>query len=319
MLKFVVAFLTAVAAAATPAAAQTWPGKPVHIIVPFSAGGTVDTAARLLQPRLQQALGQPVLVENKTGADGSVGTAVVAKSPPDGTTLLMVLESHTINAAIDPKLPYDTERDFAAVTLVGTIPYVIITNNQVQARTLKEFVALARANPGKLNYASPASPTRLATELFKSQNGLNLTHVAYRGGAPSVQSLVANETQVCFLPPFGAMPLIQAGQLRPLAVAGPHRLPALPDVPTTAEAGFPGFEATTWVGMFAPSGTPTAVIDRLYRETAEILKTPELVLRLRELAMEVQATPPAAFQRFISAEIAKWTKVARDNNITAEN
>lgn len=318
MLKFVLAFLAAVAAAAAPATAQTWPGKPVHIIVPFPAGGTVDTAARLLQPRLQQALGQPVLVENKAGADGSVGTAVVAKSPPDGTTLLMVLESHAINAAIDPKLPYDTERDFAAVTLVGTIPYVIITNNQVPARTLKEFVALARANPGKLNYASPASPTRLATELFKSQNGLNLTHVAYRGGAPSVQSLVANETQVCFLPPFGAMPLIQAGQLRPLAVAGPHRLPVLPDVPTTAEAGFPGFEATTWVGMFAPSGTPAAVIDRLHRETAEILKTPELVQRLRELGMEVQATPPDAFQRFVSAEIAKWTKVARDNNITAE-
>jgi tripartite-type tricarboxylate transporter receptor subunit TctC len=319
MLRPLIAFIAVAAAAFGPAQAQTLPSRPVHIIVPFAPGGTVDTAARLLQPRLQQAVGQPVLVENKPGADGTVGSALVAKSPPDGTTLLMVLESHAINAAIDPKLPYDTERDFAPVTLIGTIPYVVITNDKVAARSLAEFVALARANPGKLNYASPASPTRLAAELFKSQNGLKITHVAYRGGAPSVQSLVANETQVTFLPPFGAMPLIQSGQLRPLAVAGPHRLPALPDVPTTAESGFAGFEATTWVGMFAPSGTPPAMVERLHAETAEILKTPELVQRLRDLGMEVAAMPPAAFQRFVASEIAKWTKVARDNNITAEN
>ena len=309
-----------VLAAAVPAAqAQTFSGKPVHLIVPFPAGGTVDTTARLLQPGLQEALGQPVVVENKPGADGTVGSGLVAKSPPDGTTLLVVLETHAINAAIDPKLPYDTERDFAAVTLVGTIPYVILTNNQVPAKTLADFVALARATPGRLNYGSPASATRLAAELFNSQTGIKITHVAYRGGAPAVQSLVANETQVTFLPPFGAMPLIQAGQLRALAVAGPKRLAALPNVPTTAEAGFAGYEATTWVGMFAAAGTPPAIVDRLYGDTAEVLKAPKLVERLRELGMEVAATPPAQFQRFVGAEIAKWTKVARDNNITAEH
>lgn len=300
-------------------AADTFPSKPVRIIVPFAAGGTVDTAARLLQPRLQMALGQPVLVENRPGANGSVGSAVVAKAPPDGTTLLMVLESHAINAAIDPKLPYDTERDFSPITLVGTIPYVVLTNDKVPAANLAAFVALARAHPGQLNYASPASPTRLAAELFKSQNGLVITHVAYRGGAPSVQSLVANETQVTFLPPFGAMALIRSGQLRALAVAGPHRLPALPEVPTTAEAGFAGFEATTWVGVFAPAETPHEIIERLHTETAAILKTPELVQRMGDLGMEISALPPAAFQRFIAAEIAKWTKVARDNNIVAED
>ncbi|HEX9466397.1 MAG TPA: tripartite tricarboxylate transporter substrate binding protein [Alphaproteobacteria bacterium] len=319
MLKIVWTLLAVLLAGLHAAAAQSFPAHPIRIIVPFSPGGTVDTAARLLQPGLQQALGQPILVENRPGADGAVGSALVAKSPPDGTTLLMVLESHAINAAIDPKLPYDTERDFIPITLVGTIPYVIITNDKVPARTLAEFVALARANPGTLNYASPASPTRLAAELFKSQNGLKIAHVAYRGGSPSVQSVVANETQVSMLPPFGAMPLIQGGQLRPLAVAGPHRLPALPDVPTTAEAGFPGFEATTWIGSFAPAGTPAAIVDRLHAETAAILKTPELVQRLRDLGMEVSAMPPADFRRFVAAEIAKWTKVARDNNITAEN
>ncbi len=319
MLRAVVMVLAVLVAALQPAAAQTFPSKPVHIIVPFPAGGTVDTTARLLQPGLQEALGQPVVVENKPGADGTVGSGLVAKSPPDGTTLLIVLETHAINAAIDPKLPYDTERDFAAVILVGTIPYVILTNDKVPAKTLADFVALARANPGKLNYASPASATRLAAELFNSQNGIKITHVAYRGGAPSVQSLVANETQVTYLPPFGAMPLIQSGQLRPLAVAGPKRIPALPDVPTTAEAGFAGYEATTWVGLFAPAGTPQPIVDRLYGDTAEILKAPKLVERLRELGMEIAATPPAPFQRFVSGEIAKWTKVARDNNITAEH
>jgi tripartite-type tricarboxylate transporter receptor subunit TctC len=311
--------LAAAVLTAAPAAAETYPSKPVHIVVPFAPGGTVDTAARLLQPHLQQGLGQPVLVENRPGADGTVGSAVVAKSPPDGTMLLLVLESHAINAAINSKLPYDTEHDFAAITEIGTIPYVVLINDKVAAHSLKEFVELIRANPGKYNYASPASPTRLAAELFKSQNGLVLTHVAYRGGSPSVQSVVANETQVTFLPPFGAMPLIKAGQLHALAVAGPHRLAALPDVPTTAEAGFPGFLATTWVGAFAPAGTPAEIVERLHGEMAKALKDPDLVRRLGDLGMEITALPPAEFTRFISSEIAKWTKVARDNNITAED
>ena len=300
------AVLALAAVVVAPASAQTFPSKPVHLIVPFSPGGTVDTAARLLQPGLQQALGQPVLVENKPGADGTVASALVAKSPPDGTTLLIVLETHAINAAIDPKLPYDTERDFAAVTLVGTIPYVILTNTQVPAKTLAEFVALARANPGKLNYASPASATRLAAELFNSQNGIKITHVAYRGGAPSVQSLVANETQVTYLPPFGAMPLIQGGQLRALAVAGPKRLAALPDVPTTAEAGFGGYEATTWIGMFAPAGTPNDNIRRVNAEVVRTLADTAFTQKFLDAqgveTSELSRAGPEQFAQFIKAD-----------------
>lgn len=318
--RLILGLIGAACVAAGPAAlAQSWPSKPVRIVVPFPAGGSVDTAARLIQPRLQLALVQPVLVENRGGASGAVGSAMVVKSPPDGHVLLMTLETHAINAAANPKLPYDTERDFAPIMLLGTVPYAIIVNDQVPAHSLAEFVAFAKARPGQLNYGSPASPVQLAAELFKSQTGIDIRHVPYRGGAPTVQSLLSNETQITFLPPVGAMALLQSGKLRGLALAGPRRLPALPDVPTTAEAGFGGYEATTWIALIAPGETPAAIVNRLYAEVAAIIRMPEVAQRLGELGMEVAATPPVETRRFIAAEIAKWTKVAHDNNIVIED
>ena len=303
--------------AAASGHAETYPSRPIHVVVPYAAGGVNDVAARLLQPGLQQALGQPIVIDNRSGANGTIGSSLVAKAAPDGYTLLVDNESHAVNPAIYAKLPYDSAHDFAPVTLVCTIDRLFVINGSLPAQTLAEFVALAKAQPGKLNYAIAASPVQLAMELFDEIAGIDLTAVLYRGGAPAMQAMLGNETQITFVPLAPAASYLQAGQLRALATAGTRRPPQLPAVPTIAEAGYPGFEAPSWIGVLAPAGTPPEVIQRLHDAVAGTLAAPDVVERFGALGMDVAAQPSDRFGRFIARETAKWVKVAHDHHITA--
>src|SRR4051812_16499098 len=308
----------AVLLTAAPALAQSYPSRPVHIIVPYAAGGIVDTTARLIQTQFQEALGQPVVIENRSGAAGVVGSAAVVKAPPDGYTLVMDNESHSVNAAINPKLPYDTVRDFAPIIQVVTNDRLFVVNTQVPAATLPEFVTLAKANPGKFNYAGAASPVQLSMELFKSIAGIQVTYVAYRGGAPAMQAMVANETQITLVPLVPALSYVQAGQLKALAIVSSKRDPSLPDVPTVGEAGYQNFEAPAWVGLLAPAATPRPIIEQINAMVAKIARSPELTKRFADLGMDPAAGSPDDFKRAIGREVATWTKLAREKNIVAE-
>lgn len=313
------ALATTVFVQVSDAAAQAYPNKPVRLIVPYAAGGIVDTTARLVQNGLQDALGQPVVIDNRSGAAGAIGSGLVAKAPPDGYTLLVDNESHAVNPAIMPSMPYDTEREFAAVTQISAVTRLFVVNTQTPAATMKEFVALAKASPAKFNYANAASAVQLAMELFNSMAGIKVAMVAYRGGAPAMAAMVANETQITLVPLVPALSYIQAGQLRALAAASKQRVPQLPDVPTVAEAGYPDFEAPSWVALFAPTGTPQAIIDQLHADMAKVLQAPDVQKRFGELGMDPAPTPGREFDKAVAREIARWTKVARDNNIVAQN
>jgi tripartite-type tricarboxylate transporter receptor subunit TctC len=305
---------------ATAANAQTYPDRPVRLIVPFPAGGLNDGVARVLQPSLEKSLGQPVIIDNRPAASGIVGTDAVAKAPPDGYTLLMVASSHTVVPATNAKLPYNTERDLAAVIMVAKHPLLFLTNAKVPATTLGEFVALAKANPGKLNYSSPgaATQTHLVIELFSQAAGIKLQHIPYRGGGPAVMAMVTGDTQLTAISPVASLPQIQAGTLRPIAAGSLARDPQFPDLPTVAESGFPGFEAIQWVGLLTAAGTPKPIIERLNAEVNRALRDPEVIARFA-----TQGTAPAGgsvedFAKTISAEIRRWTEVARAANIKAE-
>jgi tripartite-type tricarboxylate transporter receptor subunit TctC len=304
---------------ARDAAAQAYPNKPIRLIVPYAAGGIVDTTARLVQNGLQDALGQPVVIDNRSGAAGEIGSALVAKAPPDGYTLKVDNESHAVNPAIFPSLPYDTEKDFAAVSQISSVARLFVVNVQTPATTMKEFVALAKASPSKYNYANAASAVQLAMELFNSMAGTKVSMVAYRGGAPAMAAMVANETQITLVPLVPALSYIQANQLRALAVAAPQRVTQLPQIPTIAEAGYPDFEAPSWVALFAPTGTPKEIIDRLHAEMVKVLKAPDVLKRFAELGMDPAPTPGPEFDKAVARDVARWTKVARDNNIVAQN
>jgi tripartite-type tricarboxylate transporter receptor subunit TctC len=313
--------LTAILITGGVAAAQSYPSRPVRMIVPYPAGGSVDITARLLQPHLQQALGQPLVIDNRSGASGMVGSDLVAKAAPDGYSILLVFDNHGVNPAVMRHLSYDTERDFAPITLVGTFPLLFLVNTQVPARTLAEFVDYAKANPGKLNYASvgTGSMGHLSAEVFKPLAKIQMTHIPYRGGAPAIQAMLANETQLTLVSPVIASSFIQAGQLRPLAATSLQRSPVLPDLPTVNEQGYPGFEAVSWIGLLTTAGTPQPIIDRLNAETVAVLRKPDVRKRLDELGMKVEASSPTELGRFVSAQVAKWTKVAKENNIVAED
>lgn len=307
------------AAWTTAAGAQAYPTKPIHMLVPYAPGGIVDTTARLVQTGMQQVLGQTVVIDNRSGAAGEIASEFVAKAAPDGYTLVCDNESHAINPAIVPKLPYDTEKDFAAVSQISSVTRLFVVNMETPAKTLRDFVALAKANPGKFNYANAAAGVQLGMELFDNMAGIKVTMVAYRGGAPSMQAMISNETQITLVPLVPALSFIQQGKLRALAAASRQRVPQLPDVPTVAEAGYPDFEAPSWVAMFAPAKTPRAIIDKLHQAVVAALKSPELLKRFGELGMDPAPTPGAEFAKQVSRDIARWTKVARDNNIVVQN
>jgi tripartite-type tricarboxylate transporter receptor subunit TctC len=306
--------------AAGAALAQGYPTHLVRIIVPFAAGGLNDTAARLIQPYLEKALGQTLVVENRPAASGIVGAELVAKAAPDGHTLLMVASSFTVLPATTAVLPYDSERDLTPIVLMGKNPLLFVVNSKVPARTLGEFVALAKASPGKFNYATPgaATQTRFVTELWSERAGIKLQHIPYRGGAPAVQSVVAGQTEFTALSPLVSLPQIAAGNLRALAVGSLARYPQLPDVPTVAESGFPDFEAIQWVGLLTAAGTPKDVVDRLNTEVNKALKDPDLIAKLAQEGMLPGGGTSAEFRSVIATEIRNWKETARAANIKPE-
>jgi len=304
---------SAVLAAPLPAAAQSWPSKPVHLVVPFPPGGSTDSVGRLLAAELSKDLGQTVIVENKGGANGNIGSDMVAKAAPDGYTLLLSgVGSNAINYAIYPTMPYGNA-DFAHISLLAKGPNVLVANPEFPARTFAEFIKLAKANPGKYTHASSGngSSGHLAMEMLKQAAGLDLVHVPYKGGAAAITDTIGGRVSVLFLNQDNLLPHVRAGKLRALAVASEARNPAYPDTPTVAESGYPGFAAESWFGLSAPAGTPAPVIARLHQATVKALGTPELRQKLESVGFVVVASDPKAFTAFVSAEIDKWGQAAR--------
>jgi tripartite-type tricarboxylate transporter receptor subunit TctC len=302
------------AASATGAAARSYPDKPIRMVVPFAPGGATDIFARLVAQKLSESLGQQVVVENKPGAGGNLGADAVAEAAPDGHTIVMgTVGTHAINGSLYASMPYDAQKDFEPVALVAAVPNVMVVNPKVPAATVQEFVDYARSRPGQVNMASSGNGTsiHMSGELFKQQTGVDMTHVPYKGSGPALTDLLGGQVQVMFdnLPP--SMPHIRSGSLRALAVTSPKRSPALPDVPTVAEAGVPGYEATSWFGVFAPAGTPRPIVDRLNAEINEALASPDAKARFDEMGAEARATTPAEFRDFTRAEAAKWAQVVK--------
>jgi len=304
------------------AQAQDYPHKPIRIIVPYTAGGSSDFVARTVAAKLQENLKSPVVVENKPGGNAQIGCDYVAKSAPDGYTLLLAgMTTHAAAPALYKKLPYDTIKDFAPITNVIVSPLVVVVNPTVQAQTLKEFVALAKANPGKLNYGSAGvgNTLHLAGEVFRMTTGTDLVHVPYKGASQALGDLLGGSIQVMFDLPQTPLSNIQAGKLRALAVTSNERLALMPNVPTTAEAGFPGFAFGTWIGLVAPAGTPPAIVNRLYAEIVKAVVQPDVREAFAKLAMVVApSASPDAYAKFMIVETERLAKVIKTAGIEPE-
>ena len=309
--------LLALALCATGAHAQgaaDFPARPIRLVVPFPPGGATDIAARLIGERMSADWKQPVTVDNRPGAGGNIGADVVAKAAPDGYTLIVgVTGSHAINTSLYARMPYDPVKDFEAISQVAVVPNVVVVHPSVPAQTLRELVALAKKEPGKLNYASLGSGTaaHLTMEMFKTAAGIDLTHIPYKGSSPAVADLIAGQVQTMIDGLPSALPHVKAGKLRALAVTSAHRSAAAPDLPTIAESGYPGFSADAWSGLFAPKGTPRPIVDKLAAETQRILKLPEVQKRLADLGAEPVGSTPAEFSEHVKREIDKWARVVR--------
>jgi len=305
---------------ATVAPAQTYPTHPIRLVVPFAAGGLNDVVARLVGPHLERSLGQPVVVDNRPAAAGIVGTDAVAKAPPDGHTLLMVASSHTVIPATRSKLPYDAERDLAPITMVARNSLLFVINPKVPANSLAEFVALAKANPGKFNYSTPgpASQAHLLVELFSQKAGIKLQHIPYRGGNPATQAVLSGDTQFTVISTLASLAFIRSGDLRALATGNLTRDAQLPDLPTVAEQGYPGFEAIQWIGLLTTAGTPKEIVERLNTETNRALRDPDLIAKFAQQGLLPAGGKSEDFVRTIATDIKNWTEIAHAANIKAE-
>jgi len=315
-----IAFIALLAALSLPLRAEDYPSKPVHVYVPSSAGGASDIAARLLSPKLAEELGQPFVVENRVASGGIVGTAQLAKAPADGYAIMVTFDTFASNPHLYKELPYDVVKDFAPIMLVVRYPQILVVHPSLGVKTVPEFVAYAKNNPGKLNYGSagPASSSRLAFELFKDAAGIQAVAVNYKGGGPAISDLVAGTVQVMLVQAGGAIGQnVRAGKLIGLATSGRARSPHFPDLPTIGDF-YPGFETTSWVGAVAPAGTPAAIIDRLNGALAKILAEPDIKARFDAQSAEIVASTPEEFGEFIKSESAKWGKIIRDKGIRAE-
>ena len=310
----------AFASIATPALAQTWPVKPVKLIVPFPAGGSADTLSRIIGQELQEKTGQAFVVENRTGAGGNIGTDAVAKATPDGTTLLLTPSSIAIAPALYDKLTWDPVKDFEPITLVGSIPMVAVVHPSFPAQSLKELVAQAKARPGQINYASGGFGTtnHLAVELFKAQTEIDLVHVAYRGNPLAVVDVIGGHVPVFFDFVLTGAPHVRSGAVRALATTGAQRSSVLPDVPTAMEAGISGFEASTWFGVYAPAGTPKDMVTVISNEIAALLALPAVQKRLSDLGLEPMQGGPTALGELTKSDLAKWGPIIRKAGIKLE-
>ncbi len=300
--------------AALPAAdAQPYPSKPIRFVVPFPAGGIADVMARVIGQKLNDAWNQPVVVENRAGAGGNIGAEIVARSPPDGYTLIMgSIGTHSVNVSLFSRLPFDPVRDFAPVALVIKADGLLVLHPSVPAKTVKELIALARARPGQLAYATAGNGTasHLAGELFKSMAKVDIVPIPYKGNVPAITDLLGGQTSMLFATMPTVLPQVKAGRLRALAVTGAQRSPAAPDVPAMAET-LPGFEVTNWIGVFAPAGTPADIVARLNAEIMRIMRLPEVQSRLANEGAKFTPTTPGEFAAFVQSEITKWGKVIR--------
>jgi tripartite-type tricarboxylate transporter receptor subunit TctC len=304
---------------ATPASAQapTYPDKPIRIVVPFPVGGIADTFGREIGRKLTEAWGQPVLIDNRTGAGGNIGADIVAKSPPDGYTLVMGnIGTHAVNLSLFPSMPFDTIKDFTPIVHVLDAEGLLVVNPSITATTVPELIALARSQPGKLSYGSGGVGTtsHLAGELFKSMTKVDIVHVPYKGNVPAITDLLGGQTSMAFATMPTVLPHVRAGKLRPLAVLGAVRSPALPDVPAVAES-VPGFEVSNWIGLFGPAGMPPAIVERLNAEVQKIMRSPEIQKRLETEGAKFIPMIPEQFAMFQKAELSKWAKTIKDANI----
>jgi tripartite-type tricarboxylate transporter receptor subunit TctC len=300
---------------AAPVQAQSFPSKPIRLVIPFAPGGVVDLTARQIGPKLSEAIGQPVLIENRSGAGGTLAADHVAKSAPDGHTLLFAFDSHAVNPHIyKSELRYDTFKDFAPVTFVGSIPLLLATSPAYPAQDMPAFLNLARNKPGSVSYASvgAGSSGHLAAEQLKLLAKVDMLHVPFKGGAPALAALMGEQVQLIVFAAGAGVPLVRGGKIKPLAVSGKQRSSAMPNVPTMAEAGYPQLDSGAWMGLLAPAGTPSAVIGRLNAEVAKVLKDPELIKRLADQAVELSSSTPEQFGALVRSEHDKWGKVIRD-------
>ena len=324
ILRFLLAAVVSIGAIVNAGAvrAQDYPTRSVQLMVPFSAGGAVDAVARLMAQKLSDRLGKPVVVENKPGASGNIGAQAVARAPADGYTLLMAaVTNYAINAPLQPaQVTYSLERDLVPVALVGNVPLILVVNPAVPATNLQQFIQLLKSKPGQLTFASSGngSTEHLAGELFKKLAGVDMLHVPYKGGAPAVADVMGGQVSAMVATTPNVLPNVKANRLRALVIAMPVRNALLPDVPTAAEAGLPGFEVASVYGILAPAGTPEPIITRLTHDLAAILKMPDTLERLQQIGVEASYSPPGDAARRIRGEFAKWGKVIQDANIKVE-
>ena len=307
-------------AAATLAAAQDYPNRPIRLVVPQPPGGPTDIVSRILAQKMSERMGQPINVDNRAGAGSNIGTEIVAKAPRDGHTLVVATVQHIVNPFLFAALPFDPVRDFAPVSLISKAHIVLITHPESPAHTLRELIAAAKARPGQINWGSAGngSTSHLAVELFKVNAGADVVHVPYKGTQPALTDLVGGRIPVMFDGVITSLPHIRAGRVRPLAVASLTRSLLLPEVPTMTEAGLPGFEAVGLAALMAPAGTPPEVIARLHREVVAVLQTPEVRERLIAMGLEVVGNSPAEFAEYLRSESVKWGNIIRDAKIRAE-
>ncbi len=303
------------------AAAQAFPSKTITIIVPFAAGGTTDILARIVAQGMGAELGQPVVVDNRAGAGGNIGGQLAARAPADGYTLFMgTVGTHAINAALYRKMPFDPIKDFAPLTRVANVPNLLVANPAQPFKTVQELIAYAKANPGKINFGSSGSGSsvHLSGELFKSMAKVDMQHVPYKGSAPAVTDLLGNQIAIMFDNMPSVIPHVRSGKLRAIAVTTARRSPELPDVPTIAEAGVPGYEATSWFGMFAPAGTPAPVVAKLNAAIVKVLAQPDVRKKLAEQGAEAVGDTPEQFAAFIQKESVKWGRVVKESGASVD-
>jgi tripartite-type tricarboxylate transporter receptor subunit TctC len=320
--------LAIAAAVAAPPCAQSaqrslehdYPTKPIRLLVGFPVGGGADVAARVIAPRMSERLGQQIVVDNRPGAGSSIASEITAKAPPDGYTLVSIGSSHAVNAALYPKLPYAPAAGFSAIAIVATSPVVITAHPAVPAKTLKELIALARSSPGQLNYGSAGvnGINHLAAELLKRTANFDITLVPYKGVAQALPALMAGEVQLMFATLPGSLGQIRTGRIRAIAVTSAKRANAAPDIPTVAESGVPGYEASSWFALLAPAGTPVTIVTRLNAEALKALQLKEVQESLSRQGMDPTGTTPAEADAYLKSEIAKWTRVVREAGIRAE-
>jgi tripartite-type tricarboxylate transporter receptor subunit TctC len=298
-------------------AADSYPSKPIRLLIPFAPGGGTDILARMVAQRLSETMGQPMVADNRPAVDGVVASETLARSAPDGYTLLLVSSSHAINPAIGRKLPYDTIRDFAPITQTASQQMFLVVHPSLPIKSVRELIDYAKAKPNSLNYGSSSNATALPMELFNSMAGIKTTHIPYKGSAPMLNDLLGGQINLSIAAAVSALPHIKSGRLRNLAIGDSKRSTILPDLPTIAEAGVPGYQAVIWSGMLAPAKTPRAIIDKLYRETVKVVQAPEFKERLVQLGSDAVGSTPEQWAEFIKTEIDKWGKIAKIAGVKA--